>query len=353
VSVGEIPQNGPYVSRPEDLQRARTIGLFGGVDYDFTDALTGSLELRHQWDEVFLDPNVRAAQRRSIEDTFKSTTPRVSLTYQFTPNQMVYASYAQGVRPGGFNGALLARPQSIIDILEQQYGVQLEIEEEKLQMYELGLKGRFLENRLQTTLALYKGKLTNQQISQSIFVNTPQLVTTITFTNNAGRTDLQGIELEGSLEATDRLRFDGSYGYYDTEIVADNCAQCVRIGGTLTSSHGNRVDATPIASGSLSATYTVPVRGDVSWYGRAEYVYTGKSYGDRLNLSYLDAAHRGNLRSGLETDAFRIEAFLLNAFDDDTPVNAQLNTDLPSFGTALKIGLPDRRQWGLRGSYRF
>lgn len=353
ISIGEIPQNGPYVSRPNEIQKTQTVGVFGGLTLDVTDSLTANIDLRHQRDEVLVNPNVRAAAVREIEDTFESTTPRFSIQYQWDPSRMLYASYAEGVRPGTFNGALLARPQFIIDILEQQYGVLLKVEEEKLTQYELGVKGRFMDDRFQATLALYKGELTNQQISQSIFVNTPQLVTTITFINNAGQTDIQGIELEASFSATDRLRFDGSFGYYDTEIVADNCAQCVRIGGTLRSSEGKRVDATPVASGSIVGTYTAPLSGSREWFSRAEYFYTGKAYGDRMNLSVVDAFHRANLRTGLRTESFDLEAYLLNAFEDDTPTGAQLNTDLPSFGVALKIGLPEKRQWGLRGTYRF
>lgn len=353
ISMGEIPQLGPYVSRPNEYHETSTLGVFGGFDFDITDNLQASVEFRHQRDTVRLNPDQNAVTPVSIEDRFDSTTPRVSLSYNFAPGYMLYASYAIGTRPGTFNGALLTRPQSIIDLLEQQFGVSLRVEEEELDMYELGVKGRFFDDRVQATLGIYKGQVTNQQVQQSIFVDTPELVTTITFTNNAGETDIQGVELEASMQVTDELRIDGSFGYYDTEIVADSCAQCVRIGGTLTSSHGQRIDGTPVSSGSLVGTYTVPVRGDVDWYGRAEYFYRGKTYGDRMNLSHVSDSHRMTLRTGITTGRFDVEAYLINAFNDRTPVNNQLNTDLPSFGVALKIGLPEQRQWGLRGTYRF
>lgn len=353
VSNGEIPTVAPTTFGLNSLTTTETEGIFAGLNFDILENLTAGLELRYQEDTVFLNPNRRLASQRTVEDTFKSTTPRVSLQYDFGAGKMVYASYAEGVRPGTFNGALLARPQFVIDLLQSQFNVQVPVEEETLKQFEIGLKGRFLEDRLQGTVAIYKGELVNQQVSQSIFVNTPQLTTTIGFINNAGQTDIQGIEIEGSFLVTDRLRVDGGFGYYDTEIIKDSCAQCVRIAGTLTSSHGNRLDGTPVSSGNLAATYTLPLSGERNWFNRAEYFYTGKAYGDRLNLSYTRAANVFNLRTGLVNGPFDVEAYVLNVFDNDTMQNVLLNTDLPSFGIALKAGLPDRRQWGLRGTFRF
>jgi iron complex outermembrane receptor protein len=355
ISMGEITTLSPRIFGFNNYTTSETKGIFGGVNFDFTDKLKGGVELRHQSDKIFLVPNVRLAVPPSVSKTFKSTTPRVSVQYSVTPDMMVYTSYAKGTRPGSFNGALLSRPQFVIDLLVQQYGVKLPIEEEELQQYELGLKGRFLDNRLQTTIAVYKGKLTNQQIAQSIFVNRPDLglVNTIGFTNNAGRTDLEGVELEGSAVVTDRIRVDFGYAYNKTEIIADNCAQCVRIGASLQSSQGNKLDGTPVSTGFASGTYTAPLSKNRDWYARAEYNYTGVQYGDRLNLSKTDPSNRVNLRTGLRSERFDLEAYLLNAFNDTEPVNIGLNTDLPTFGVALKIGLPDKRQWGVRGTLRF
>ncbi len=129
----------------------------------------------------------------------------------------------------------------------------------------------------------------------------------------------------GSALLTERLRLDAGFALSDTGIFKDNCAQCVRIGSTLTASHGKKVDGTPVGSGDLTGTYTVPLDTGGDWCSRAEYSYPGKMYGDRLKLSYSDAASAVNLRTGLRTEKY----------------------------DALKVALPDRRQWGIRGTYRF
>jgi iron complex outermembrane receptor protein len=350
---GEIPTTPvPQTFGLNALENTETTGVFAGLNLDIVGGLSAGLELRYQQDQVFFNPNRRVVGQRTVEETFNSATPRVSLQYKFDNGQMLYASYAEGVRPGGFNGALLARPQEIIDLLAG-FNVKLNIEEEELKVFEVGLKGRLLDDRLQTTVALYKGKLINQQVNQSIFVNTPTFTNTIGFTNNAGQTDIQGVEIEASYLVTDRLRLDGGFGFYDTEIIKDSCSQCVRIASSLTSSVGKRLDGTPVASGNLTGSYTVPLASERDWYSRVEYFYTGKQFGDRLNLSYAPATNVVNLRSGLNNGPFDFEAYVTNVFDQDNYQNVLLNTDLPSFGIALKVGLPDRRQWGLRGTYRF
>lgn len=352
-SGGEIPSTPvPTTFGLNALDTTETKGVFVGLNLDIVGGLSAGLEARYQQDTVFLNPNRRLVGQRTVEETFNSATPRVSLQYKFDNGQMLYASYAEGVRPGGFNGTLLARPQSIIDLLAG-FNVKLNIEEEELKVFEVGVKGRFMDDRLQTTVAVYKGKLINQQVNQSIFVNTPTFTNTIGFTNNAGQTDIQGVEIEASYLVTDRLRLDGGFGIYDTEIIKDSCSQCVRIASSLTSSVGNRLDGTPVASGNLTGSYTVPLANERAWYSRAEYFYVGKQYGDRLNLSYAPATNIVNLRSGLNNGPFDFEAYVTNVFDQDNYQNVLLNTDLPSFGIALKVGLPDKRQWGVRGTYRF
>jgi hypothetical protein len=127
----------------------------------------------------------------------------------------------------------------------------------------------------------------------------------------------------------------------------------VRIGGTLKSSEGNNIDGVPLVTGNLTAGYTIPLDADRNWYSRVEYFYTGKAYGDRLNLSETKATNIVNLRTGLTTGSLDVEAYLTNAFASEQYRNIGLSTDLPSFGVSQKVGLPEKRVWGLRGTYRF
>lgn len=335
-----------------------TLSFFGGAYYDVTDDFTVSAEFRHQRDKVTSTPFDGAAQAyvtdpaSILSGTFKSNAPRISLEYTPTDNTLVFVNWSKGFRPGTFNSNLLTIPDNVLAILESQ-GAGLEVDEEKLDQYELGVKGTFWDDRIQGSLVGYFGEITNQQVSQVTFFNLPDFINTVGFINNAGKTDMHGVELEGSILFTDNFTVNGSFALNDTEIKTDRCTDCINLDAPGDASVGNRIQNVPKTTGSLTATYTQPITDEVSGYLRSEYFYQGNRYASRMNLARSGAMNRVNFRAGAETESFTLEVFLLNAFNDDTVTGFSQQTDLPSFGRGIKIGLPDKRQWGVRGIYSF
>ena len=330
----------------------KTPAVFGGLYYDVTNDFTVNAEIRYQVDRLRSTPNIRLDPSTVIPAKFKSLSPRVTLEYALTDDANLYASYATGTRPGTVNNGLFSLNPLVLDILSG-LGAVIDVDEEKIEQFELGLKGRFLDGRLQTTMAAYIGTLKNQQIGNTVFVQTPEFTNTIGFINNAGKTDIHGFEIEAQALITDQLTVNGHFGLNASDIKTDRCADCIRLGLAGDASVGNRLSGTPETTGGMAGTYTIPVSGDGDWYGRAEYAYVGSQYATRANLTKTDAAHKFNFRAGFRTDAYTIETYVTNAFNDRTPRTIRLHTDLPTFGTALKIQLPERRQWGLRGTYNF
>jgi iron complex outermembrane receptor protein len=287
-----------------------------------------------------------------LRATFNAFAPRVTVDYKVTPQVMIFANGARGFRPGTFNAGLLTLPAFVIDILRAQ-DAKVAVDQETINEYELGMKGRFFENRVQATVTGYWGRLNNQQIAQSFFINVPGYVNTVGFTSNAGRTAIKGVEFEWTALATDRLIFNGHFSWNDTIIKSDSCAACVRIGATLSSSVGKHLESVPEYTASLVGTYTAPFRGELQWRARVEYFFQGKEYAERMNLLSGGAANKVNVRAGLLNPAFKVEAYITNLFDDTTPNAVWLATDLPSGQPGVKVGFPERRQWGLRASYEF
>jgi len=77
----------------------------------------------------------------------------------------------------------------------------------------------------------------------------------------------------------------------------------------------------------------------------------GRRYATRQNLAYAPAMHRVNFRLGARTEDYSVEAYILNAFDNDTVDGLSLENFFPQGQPGIKVGLPDRRQWGLRATY--
>jgi iron complex outermembrane recepter protein len=130
--------------------------------------------------------NLNQQNLRDTESDFKS---RGNITWHVTPDTMVYYTFSQGFRPGGFNqngGAAHATgPDGVA-----QYLVPSSYQSDKLTNNEIGWKTQFLGNRLQWNGAIYKETWNNVQVA---FFN-PGLVGNIFYNTNGQNFDIKGVE---------------------------------------------------------------------------------------------------------------------------------------------------------------
>ncbi|MFM7627628.1 MAG: TonB-dependent receptor domain-containing protein, partial [Gammaproteobacteria bacterium] len=103
--------------RPQQISDIINTGLFGSVGLDFTDRLSGTVELRRaeerkgqiDWTAVVNNqagPTAAATYDSSTRgnDEWTSTTPRATIDFKMTDDVTLYAIWAKGYKPGGFNG---------------------------------------------------------------------------------------------------------------------------------------------------------------------------------------------------------------------------------------------------------
>ena len=105
-----------------------------------------------------------------------------------------------------------------------------------------------------------------------------------------------------------------------------------------------------------TAQYKDILTADSKWYVGGEYVFAGPIFTDITNVVKGPSQKVFNLRLGIETDAFMIEAFLLNAFEDYYFSTVQRDTDQFRGTTtqgAIYVGPPTKRQAGIRARYNF
>ncbi|HWM67018.1 MAG TPA: TonB-dependent receptor [Steroidobacteraceae bacterium] len=123
---------------------------------------------------------------RDTESGFKS---RGNITWHVTPDMMVYYTFSQGFRPGGFNqngGAAHATGSDGV----AQYLVPSSYQSDKLTNNEIGWKTEFLGHRLQWNGAIYRENWNNVQVA---FFN-PGLVGNIFYNTNGQNFLIKGIE---------------------------------------------------------------------------------------------------------------------------------------------------------------
>ncbi|HEX8415473.1 MAG TPA: TonB-dependent receptor [Sphingomicrobium sp.] len=320
---------------------AKTYGVFGGAYLKLLqDRMTVSAEGRYQIDKrrQRQQNGTTFAETIALKDEFKSFNPRVSLDYDVGGDRKVYASYATGTRPGGFNTLLLTyfnRNDPELDRqLEEFLGVTDTIfEEEKLKIFELGFKGRFAAGRGYFDLNAYKGKLVNQQVGQGALI--PLLGFTVTATTNVGETKVHGVEWQGSYDFTDDLSLATTFAWNHAER-----SQFINQGGLITFGttdlSGVESANAPEYSGSAVLSYEREIGGGWDFFSNSAYVYRGKQWTDAANLSFIRGRHQVDLRAGAANEQFTFEAFMLNALNDRSYTSGNV---APDFGQPERAAL--------------
>ncbi|WP_317928471.1 TonB-dependent receptor [Halioxenophilus sp. WMMB6] len=132
------------------------------------------------------------------EEDDSAITGRLALSYTFDTGRMVYASFSHGYRSGTFNGG------GYIDASQIQY-----VEPEKVDAYEIGAKGYFLNDDLSLAGAIFQYDYSDQQVQE--------VVGPVAFLRNAGESTIRGLDLEFTAVVTENLKINGSMGLLDAK----------------------------------------------------------------------------------------------------------------------------------------
>ena len=353
---------------------ARTPAVFGGLYYDVTEQFTVSAEARYQWDKV-RQQQLFPTFGPKFAGTFKSFSPRVTLDYKMDEDSLIYATFARGYRPGGFNTTLFGLAPSILAQIAT-LGSNPSFKQEKLDNYELGNKATWMDNRLRTTVAAYYMPWRNGQVVNTQFFTRPDGSTgSATVTQNIGRVNLKGLEFEADFAATEQFSLSATADLNRNTVKSFVCTpDCVRIRNS-TNVNGNRLDQAPSVAFTFSPSYRDNLAGDWDWNARIDYRYRGKIYFDLTNTGWISPRSLVNLRTGVSRDALRLDFYINNLFNDRHLTEAVRGNDTiygasgacpPCFTAALpptlrggsvlnelRVGLPIKRTFGVSAAYEF
>jgi outer membrane receptor protein involved in Fe transport len=135
-----------------------------------------------------------------------ATLPKLSLSLQATDDVLLYALYSEGFRVGGINNGNQPFAPGIPDTFDS----------DDLKNYEIGIKSRWLQERLQLNATLFKIDWNDIQVEPR------DPVGNIPFTTNGGAADVMGIEWSLDSLLTDQLSltFTGTY-FFEHELSED------------------------------------------------------------------------------------------------------------------------------------
>lgn len=282
---------------------------FGSATYHVTEEVRLIGSLRYTYDrKVASQTNVISGvvpptwqttplHGRRVE---KQWDPSAVVQWDVTPDAMVYASYGQGSKAGGFIGAQATTTPS-----------QFQIEPESAETFEIGAKLALFDRRLRFNVAAFRTDFTNLQVSSF------DAVTTSFITTNAGKARSQGIESDFTFRVADGISLTGSLAYLDAKFLDFPGAPCpYENPGCVPADNnaaGRPLPRSPKWSGTLFGDVVLPVSDRLDFVANGGLTYRSFMY---LEESYnpaagQDAYAKFDLRAGVRSSDRRWEIAVL------------------------------------------
>lgn len=339
----------PFSIRPSTtispIERTSNYAVFASLEYDLSDKLSATVEMRRNWDEISIEP-----QSGLQSQTFNSTTPRFALKYKLTPQHSLYMTVSKGTKPGGFNGDLFS--SAVPESERVRLADFLTYAEEKVWSYELGAKTGWMDGRMTINVAGFFIDWTEQQLTTSFPVIGHRRARPLI--HNAGKTEIWGFEAQLQARPNDHLNISASYGFANAEFkIFEDETQAGLTGDASVA--GNRTPRSPKHTFNLSARVTYPVSEGMDFFLRGDLNHKSSRFVQVHNLAIIGATTKVNIHSGVEWQDLRLTLFVRNLFNDDTPADVTRFFDASVRGMprAFLISLPKSRQFGASLDYSF
>lgn len=285
--------------------------------------------------------------RRSKDD---GIIHRLNLTWDITPDHMVYATWSRGFRPGGTNrrGGL--------------FGYQADF----LTNYELGFKTSWANDTFRWNAAVFQLDWDNFQFS----ILGPNGLTEI---RNAAQARIRGVESDVVWRPSDGLTLTAGMSVIDAQLTDNYCGFTDANGDPVTdcpnppAPAGTRLPASAEFKGNVTARYEFPLSGD--WDGHVQLAGVYQSdirsnllLEDNRLIGTQDGYGTVDIAVGADSEAtgWRAEVYVTNLFDErgEAYLYAQCAasicaTDAPGVN-GIVYTVPNRpRTFGIRVGRRF
>lgn len=297
ISFGPYPAN--VSSSSADLGDSG-IGIYGKVKFIAWNKLSFSAGLRYDFESKDAVLRSSAASPANPSDSFSEASPQFSVAYQFTPNHMTYVSATRGYKAGGFNPAPTGIPAPAGT---ESYGP------EHTWNYELGHKATWLENKLETTVALFYIDWKDLQLNQQIPFSGGQY-----FIGNAGRANSKGLEVETKYRPFSFWELFGMVGYTRARFLSGSSAYNANFGMDQMVG-GNTLPYAPTFNANMGSQISCEAGPHAKLYFRVQLSKYGDFQYDASNAAGQTSYQLVNFRGGVRTKHWFAEGWADNAFN--------------------------------------
>lgn len=356
--------------------RNQTPAVYGSVDFDLFPWLTLSGDGRYEREKDYnFDKNgVR------FDQSFKKFLPRGIVKLHPNRDIDIYGSYSEGVQPATLNSSfIIANPAQRLYIQSISPGQSIFSPQPSSQNYEIGIKQKLLDGRLNYSLAVYQ--IDWHRALQSSFVSNPPACnfldpigansvpascplsvngTSLLLPNEAR---VRGVEFAGSLRVTNDVDLAVSVDYKDPvwKSFYNSTFASANFTGTSFATgvkyfNGNHLARIPDVTAVVSPSFHHTLNEKLSFFARGDVFYTGKAWDSDLNIFKTPDFVRVNARVGIQTKNAVLELFSTNLLGDKHFDNIAIVADVTekSFQQrGVLVNTPPPREVGLRLQYKF
>jgi outer membrane receptor protein involved in Fe transport len=286
--------------------------------------------------------------------TYSGFRSRANLSWKVTDDVLIYYTWSQGFRPGGFNRGVSGKLPDAAGV--DQFYTPATYAPDSLTNNELGFKTLWLNHRLQIDGALYQEDWKNAQIE---FFDPQGGLGNIQFATNGPNYQVRGGELQIIARITDGLTVQGSSSYNNSKqtnspYLINNNPLSPTFGQPITAvsnpygAVGSPLANSPLLQWNLRVRDEIPF-GDYKGFWQVGAQHIGDSVSATGNVIAYDqpAYTTYDAALGVSKDAWNVQLIGQNL----TSVNASAGTNAGQFVQTETVIRP--RIAGIKFGYRF
>ncbi len=259
--------------------------------------------------------------------TYHGFRSRANLSWHVTDDVLLYYTWSQGFRPGGFNRGE-KETQSIGGVY--QYATPTNYSPDTLVNNELGFKTEFWNHRIQINGAVYREDWKNTIVE---FFDPQQGFGNLTFVTNGPNYRVDGFELQAVTRVTEGLTIQGSGSYnhsfqanspslldnnpaspnYGKPLIDPNSATGAPLGNVY-GLQGSPLGESPRLQGNARVRYEFPIN-DYHAFGQVGAQYYGLSHSTvgTVDNYVMPGYTTFDAAAGVAKDAWNVQFFVQNA----------------------------------------
>ncbi|ALJ14592.1 TonB-dependent receptor [Sphingopyxis macrogoltabida] len=291
----------PSILYLDQRTKIRYLALYGEVTGEITPELkvtAGVRYFRERKSQVSDNTNFGIDVLDINAGTFETVNPRLNLSYEFSPDSMIYASVAKGFRGGGFN--LTSAGGGIFEVPPT-------FKPDEVWTYEVGTKHQLFDGKLLLDASVYRTIWSDVQS----YAFAPG--SAITITTNSGDVAGWGVDLSAMFRPMRSLTLSATYGWNNLEYK----------NATADKLPGDPVDAAVPESWSASLDFRPALGGDVTGIFRVDYQHAAAGQITLRNFGGQIIPRPGrdlvNARIGAAIGPVEVALFANNLFNEDAP----------------------------------